>query len=736
MSAASVRSLVALLALVVTLCMTTRSAPAHGPSSAPGQAAADAARSVGEKLTTELVRISVQYHTAAGGQKARLEQDLLAAARTREQQLLRLVEMDPAEVLRLAVPSRVRSGVPASVQVHIEEATALEGTLEILHEDGANYSRFHYYLHTKIGTLRLSFVGGDTPDHLITGAHVRVKGVRVGQTLAAGGSTSTGSVQTLTTAPPNTFGAQRTLMILVTFSDKTTPPYTVDYAKSVAFTTTSNFDMENSYGQTWLTGDVVGWYPIAMASTSCDYTTLASQAKQAATAAGVTLSTYTHLVYGFPKNACTWWGLGSVGGNPSQAWVNGSLQLGVLGHEMGHNLGLYHSHSLDCGAVVVGGSCTTSDYGDSVDIMGGSYTAHFNAFQKERLGWLNYGSSPALTTVTTTGTYVISPYETVTSDPKALKLVQSVNASTGRTTWYYVEYRQGIGFDGFVSNNTNLKGGVVLHLGTEATGNSSYLLDLTPATSSWSDPALAVGQTYYDADAGVTISPVWADSSGVGVSVSYAPLTCVRSAPTVAISPSQSAWVTAGSTAVFTVAVTNNDNAGCTASSFSLQAMGPTGWVETFGASPLNINPGTSASTSLSVTSAVSATDGFNDIGVTASDTANSRSGSASATYVVMSSLDTSVWTDKTTYSGQATVTITTSVRANGAAVSGATVSVAVTKPDGSVANQTATTDANGNAVVKLRLKRQDPRGTYQAMSTVVISGGVTGEATTSFILQ
>jgi hypothetical protein len=67
---------------------------------------------------------------------------------------------------------------------------------------------------------------------------------------------------------------------------------------------------------------------------------------------------------------------------------------------MGHNLGLYHSHSYDCGATVLGTSCTSSDYGDTLDIMGSS-SGRFNAFQKERLGWLNYGSSPPLYTVTT-----------------------------------------------------------------------------------------------------------------------------------------------------------------------------------------------------------------------------------------------------------------------------------------------------------------------------------------------
>jgi hypothetical protein len=46
---------------------------------------------------------------------------------------------------------------------------------------------------------------------------------------------------------PNTFGAQKTLVILVNFQDKQTQPYTPDTARNVVFNTTSNFDLENSF---------------------------------------------------------------------------------------------------------------------------------------------------------------------------------------------------------------------------------------------------------------------------------------------------------------------------------------------------------------------------------------------------------------------------------------------------------------------------------------------------------
>jgi len=561
--------------------------------------------------------------------------------------------------------------------------------------------------------------------------------VRVAQTLAL--SSSTTSVQTLASALPNTVGAQQTLVILVNFADNATQPYTVATAQSVVFTTTSNFDLENSYGQTWLTGTVVGWYTIALSSTVCDYNTLASQAKSAAQAAGVNLSAYTRYVYAFPSNACTWWGLGTVGGNPSQAWVNGSFQLGVVGHEMGHNLGLYHSHSLDCGTTVLGTSCTTSEYGDTLDIMGGSLTAHYNAFQKGRLGWLNYGTSPVTTTVQATGTYTIEPLETASTGPKALTVLKSTNTTTGQQTWYYVEYRQALGFDSFLSSNSNVLNGVVIHTGSTSDGNSSYLLDLTPATSSWSDPALSAGQSFYDPDAGVTIAPLSVSSTGATVSVSLTAPPCAPANPTVTLAPSQSQWVQPGSTVSFTVSVTNNDSTSCAASTFSLQGTvlpDSTGWAATFTPPTLTLSPGASASTTLQVTSPATAAGGFYTIGVSATNSANpAYTASTSATVVVVTGLNVTVTVTPNPASRGQAVTSTAAVSANGAPVANASVTFTITKANGTVVKQTATTNASGTAVAKLQLKRNDPVGTYQDRADATLNG-ISGYATTSFTVK
>lgn len=615
----------------------------------------------------------------------------------------------------------------------------LDGTVEVIHEDRDVGSRYLYFLNTPAAG-RLELIFGANPPALVSGDRIRARGRRTNGVLAL---SSGDSLQTLAAALPNTFGAQKTLVILVNFTDKATQPYTVSTAHSM-FNTTSNFDLENSFNQTWLTGvsnssaaaDIVGWFTINQSSTACDYSTTASLADQAATAAGVSLSNYNRRVYAFPQNSCSWWGLGTVGGNPSRSWINGSLQLRVVAHEMGHNLGLYHSHSLDCGAAVIGGTCTSSDYGDYFDTMGSS-AYHYNAYQKERLGWLNYGVSPPIAEVTMDGVYWISPYQSNTDEPKALKIFKSVDSS-GRRTHYYLEARRAIGFDAGLSGNSNVMNGVLVRIGTESSGNSSYLLDMTPGTSSWSDPALTVGQTFSDPDAGVTFSVLSVDNSGANVSVTFSgggTSSCVRGNPSVSLTPS-SQTVAAGGSVSHTVTVTNTDSSACSASSFNLTSTMPSGLSGKFGVSTLNLSPGSSSSTTLTVSASASLAAGVYNFSVAGTNSsASSYTKSTSGSENVVSGLNISVKTDKPNYARNQQVTVTASVNTGGAPLANVAVVFTITKANGSVVTGKATTGSNGSAVYKLRLRKQDPIGPYQVKADGTMSG-ISGSATTSFTVQ
>ena len=392
----------------------------------------------------------------------------------------------------------------------------MAGTLEVHVEDSVAGSRVHYDLVANGRRRRLQFTGAGP--QLQSGSRVRVRGVPKGDALVVESNANGLVVEAAALA--DTSNVQRTAVILVNFTDKALQPYTTEFARQVVFDATSNWDLENSHGQTSLEGNVFGWFTIPMASTTCDTTKIASLGKTAATNAGISLSGYTRFVFAFPStSACTWWGWGQIGGSPTNAWVNGSFALRVVAHEMGHNLGLYHAQSLDCGAAPIGTSCTSDPYGDVLDTMGGTSINHFNAFQKERLGWIGATGQPPVVTVTQSGTYWLDPYETDGGTAKALKIRKS--GSNGSRTFYYVEMRRGLGADSAMRTSANLMNGVVIHTGTENNANSSFLLDMTPETTSFADAALAVGRSFGDASARVTITPLSVSDTGGYVSVTF-----------------------------------------------------------------------------------------------------------------------------------------------------------------------------------------------------------------------
>lgn len=594
-----------------------------------------------EEATHALVGLGAEHKIAPHDRRSLIHDRLLAHAAHRNQRLAALIEKDPQEVLRLAMPARHRAKLPPAVRAHVEQEVTDEGELEVLHEDNDHGGQFHYFLNSGAERVKLHFAAHPPRHH--SGTRVRVSGVRVNQAVAAASGTT--SMQVLAAPLSNTYGVQQTAVILVNFQNSpTSQSIPVAGARDVVFTQVSNFDNENSYGQTSLGGDVFGWYTIPMNSTGCDYYGIASLARQAATNAGVNLSGYRRLVYAFPSNSCGWWGLGTVGGNPSQAWINGSFQSGVVAHEMGHNFGLWHSHALECGTATIGGSCTNIEYGDVADVMGSaSPPKHFNAYQKELLGWLNAGNSPPLTYVQSGGTYIIDGYETPGSASKALKIQNGTNSAK-----YYVEFRRPIGFDSVMSGNANIMNGVLIHSGDPSNSNTSYLLDMTPLTSSWSDPALSIGSTFTDPVTGLNIQLQSITSTSATVNVFTGGTACVRANPTISISPSQSQWVSAGTKVSYSVTVTNHDNSGCTNSTFTLAATVPgAGWTANFGQSALTLGPGASASTSLDVTSPSSAQDAFYTISVKATNSTYSTFfASTSATYVVSTGTTPGTFTD------------------------------------------------------------------------------------------
>jgi hypothetical protein len=378
-------------------------------------------------------------------------------------------------------------------------ALATTGTFLHLHEDrvdatGIWHTRYrHFVVPDAPQGVRLPWIEVLTPRMTLhTGDRVELRsGRRVRPAPDATGVRTTQTRSTLT--PP---AVQRGLLILVTLSDQTPATYSTQPWRDYLNGEVADFFAANSYGRYHLTFDVAGSYVLPISSTGCPWGAIGDYAERAATAAGFNVGAYDKLVYFFPRiAACPFSGLGTVGGTPGRAWLNAS---GLVLHELGHTLGLYHSHACPPPPL---GQCAYREYGDTTDVMGGSTNGHFNPRQKERLGWLEAATAPPMPTVLASGEYVLDRYESSTPGAKALKIPRALG------TAFYVKRTCGVpGCD----NPTNLAPGVALYY----LGGSfidSYLLDMTPASADTRDVALLVGQTYTDPDQGIVVRLLAAD---------------------------------------------------------------------------------------------------------------------------------------------------------------------------------------------------------------------------------
>jgi len=590
-------------------------------------------------------------------------------------------------------------GPPAGVG----QAVVLEGDLDVQYEDDDRDGKLVHVLHTNNGRVPLRFQG--PPPELPSGSRVRVAGN------LADGTVTTSNVTALGVSTSRTLGSQSVLVILFNFSNNAIQPYTPGSTATIN-DQVKNFYLENSYGQTVMSFTVAGWFTIGATNAGCDYYTWATQAETAATAAGFNISAYDRRVLAFPQaSSCSWWGMGNVAG--PRSWINGSYATRVVAHELGHNFGNHHSHALKCDAA----SCVSVEYGDDRDVLGATgVVGHLTAFQKERLGWLNYGISPALQTVTAANDYWIENYEMIRGQSKGLKIW---NPAT--STYYYVESRARTGFD------ANVAAGVVLHTGSPTTANSSYQLDLAPTTTTF-DSTLDVGQAFTDSATGLTIQTISTSIDGAMVRVSFGTTACVAAAPSVSLALSAPLR--------YTVTITNKDGAGCLAAPHAVTATVPSGWSAAWSAaSPVTIAPGANASLTLSLTAAAGTPSGSYpfSVNVVNSTSGQSTAATASATVTVATILVVSpTATVSIPARGNGSVALAVSVAAGQVPVAGAAVTIVVTKPNGDTATMTATTASTGAATANYTLKPKDPSGVYLVTATAS-SNGSTGSGSTSF---
>jgi outer membrane biosynthesis protein TonB len=428
----------------------------------------------------------------------------------------------------------------------------ISGVLEAVHVDEFATGREHeeYSLRTSHGVIPLEFADGG-PDGF-GGASVTVTGSRSGKVLRIGSSHAVGSfrvtrrlvpgttetVQAETGASSSTAPtvattsmasataaspvAKNFAVVLINFTNLTTQPFTKSAAQT-ALTASSgslkDFYQEESKGLMTVTGTVFGWYTINATTTGCDWRTWHTLGWNAATGAGVDLNAYTNVIFVWPETSqCAFAGLGYVPGKYS--YLNGTINVQVMTHEVGHNFGLGHANARTCTVngtrvtIAADASCTTQNYADPFSTMGNNALRHNHGSQLGELGWLQPEEK---VTGSPGNTYTIAPYFGAAG-------VKLVRVPRGDGTFFDLDVRTPYGsFDTWTVASPAVSG-VTIRIGKGTasptnTPQATELLDTTPATADLNDAPLLVGRTMTDPVSGLSFTTMSISSAGVVVRV-------------------------------------------------------------------------------------------------------------------------------------------------------------------------------------------------------------------------
>jgi hypothetical protein len=507
-------------------------------------------------------------------------------------------------------------------------AVSVTGELTVLYRDDFKNKRadLQYFIEDKLNNTRYQLqFEGTPPGHLRSGITVKVHGKAKGKEvyLSADGVDSSGDAVAPTTIAVT--GEQKTLVMVANFTD-TSVSCPIQDINDLMFTDAADQSIddlyqETSHGDIWLTGQVMGPYNINYASSACDYNAWGQAADTAARASGVEPDNYDRKVYVLPPNGCPAAGIGTVGGNPSSAWIFYCNVADVFGHEFGHNLGMHHA------------ATPSSEYGDNTDIMGigQNRLRQINAPHKEQMGWL---PGIQIAAIDQTGYYDIAPLELDAANalaPQALKI-----SKPDTNEYYYLSYRRSIGFDANLSPSQYLDRLSVHRYPGDGSSSKTHLLALP-----------ADGESFVDAINGITVTQLSHNDDYVTVEVSLdgsePTPTCTTSIPQLNLSPTgQSA--TAGNTLNYSVQLSNQDSTACAASIFNLNASIPSGWTGSVSPASLSLAPGQSGTATLSVTSPSSAIANSYSLGVNVNDSNEaSHAVSGSASYTVVATCTRSI---------------------------------------------------------------------------------------------
>jgi len=218
---------------------------------------------------------------------------------------------------------------------------------------------------------------------------------------------------------------------------------------------------------------------------------------------------------------------------------------------------------------------------------------------------------------------------------------RGIDPASGATRWYYLEFREPVGYDSPLASKANVIDGVLFRSAVDSDPDSSFALDLTPASQTnnyadGDDPALIPGASYVDDAAGLRFDTLLTTDAGALIDISFATPDCVRAAPVLTLTPAEGQWATPGTAVDYGLSISNHDSASCPSATLALDAQIPAGWPAPTLAASLTLAPGATGTATLTVTSPLAAAEGIYDIAVSVQHAAEpSLVAAGSVTYVV-----------------------------------------------------------------------------------------------------
>lgn len=322
-----------------------------------------------------------------------------------------------------------------------------------------------------------------------------------------------------------TSGGKSALIIPVGFTDAPAPAGPAEGWTNLVANDNEYF-LRQSYGNYWIGSfDVCPTVDLGISSTNykphVDWQTSAflPDIRAKAKLAGYDSENYDLEIIHTSIAAESQAGVASTGGKG--VWINmsnGSDRITlVVAHELGHNLGAFHSRGFSSSSYVYPAKTGVwlADYGNPFDRMGFGMNAasEFCAFYKNAFGWL---PDDLVANAATSGTFRIYAFDqgsVVAGNSYALKVVRD------EANVYWFEFRQGY------TNNPWSMDGLHVLWGAEyvlSAAGAPRLLDMTPGSAGgiypdpvWKtggatmfDAPLLLGRTFTDANRDLHVTPM------------------------------------------------------------------------------------------------------------------------------------------------------------------------------------------------------------------------------------